>query len=151
AQVAVGVDAGPLFATVVGAVETAFLGFDEGIDAATIARRNRYSATSPRTRRQAVIFSLRLGKWGFLVEDANRAWADSLPGVAPVVGTPDPAAPPAAGQAPRRSARLPQGRKQDARVGEVEADVDRSGVGIFLEDLRPRFAAVGRAIDATLR
>src|SRR5262249_39109335 len=82
AQVAVGVDVGPFLAAVVGTVEAALLGFDEGVNATAVAGSYRDGRSSPGAGGQAVIFSLRLGKWDFLVEDANRAWSELLPGVA---------------------------------------------------------------------
>src|SRR5262249_26034520 len=73
-----------------------------------------------------------------------------FPRVAAIVGAVQATARAAAGETPRRSPGLPQTRKENARVRRVKADIDRAGIGVLLEDLLPRLAAIGGAIDAAL-
>src|SRR5205823_5943443 len=123
-------------AAVVGAVEAALLGFNEGVDAARVGRGDGDTDLAPGARRQAVVLGLVL---------------QVLPTVAAVAGDVQAAAGAAGGHLPRLAAGLPQPGEEEARVVRVQADVAGAGVGVLLEHLLPRLAAVGGAVDAALR
>src|SRR5262249_34573776 len=136
-QIAMGVDTGPFVAAVVGTIEPAFFGFDEDIDAPAVAGRDGDGAAAPDAARQTIV-----------VIPFRIRGTEFLPRVAAIVRAVQAAA--AAGQTPRRPPGLPQTRKENARVRRIKTDVDGAGIGVLLEDLLPRFAAVGGAIDAAL-
>ena len=73
------------------------------------------------------------------------------PGVAAVGCAVDAAAGSAAVEAPGAPSALVRGREERARVRQVHDQVDGAGVVVDVQDLLPRVAAVGRAVDAPLR
>ena len=73
------------------------------------------------------------------------------PRVAAVGGAVDAAAGSAAVEAPGAPSALVRGREERARVRRVHDQVDGAGVVVDVQDLLPRVAAVGGAVDAPLR
>ena len=129
-----GVGAGPrpVAAAVVGAVEAALVGVDQGVDAGGLARRHR-EADPPRRGGEAVALDAApvLAAVGRLVEPRSGAVRRRV-------------------DVPRRPPRLPQGGVDHVRVPGLEDDVDRAGVGVRPQDLPPVRPAVGRLEEPAL-
>ena len=131
ARVAAGL--APARPVVVGAVEPARLGVDQGVHP---VRRGGGDgqADPPRRVRQA-------------------AARDRRPGAAPVVGLVEPAPRSVGGRVdvPRRPSRLPQGGVDGVGVAGLELQVDGARVGVLEQHARPAGAPVGGAEHSALR
>ena len=127
------VDACPVLAAVVGAVEAALLGLDQGVDAARVGGRDRDADLAPDAFGQAVAFEL-------------------LPGVAAVARDVEAAAGAAARQLPGPAARLPEaGEQRCSGSGGSKATSEAPVSASFLRTCCQRLAAVPGAVDAAFR
>ncbi len=129
-QTVIFVDQPPVLAGIVGDIETALLGFDQGVDALGIGPDGQPdSAQNP---------------FGQAVA------AQRPPGLALVGGFVDVAARAAAGQIPGQPPHLIERCVEDARIMRVGHQIDRPGVGIPVEHLLPGVPAIGAPKDAPL-
>ena len=128
-DVAAWIDALPLGAAVVRAVESAFVGLDQGVDAVRI-RGHRHADAAVGALRKAVVFQL-------------------LPGRASIAGAVETAAGATAGQRPRRAAGFPERGEEDIGIVRVEGDVDGPGVFVLIKYFLPGLAAIHGAKYAT--
>src|SRR5262249_24731459 len=123
-QVLVVADLLPVLTKVIGAIESTFLAlFDERPDAAGLGRRCGPADLAENTARQ-------IGPAG-----------DVLPGLAAITGAPQTAVRTTAADLPEGAVRLPDGRVEDARIGRVEAEIDRARPVADEEDVPPGRAA----------
>src|SRR5215831_7186838 len=132
AEPSVIIDALPVLAAIVGAVQTALLRLDHRVYAFRVRRRDADVNTSEDTRRQSIAGEL-------------------LPAHTPVGRAVQATARTAAREVPRLATCLPERGVDGARIVWIEADIDRSGVLVLVEHLGPGLAAVGRAKDAAFR
>ena len=120
----------PALAGIIGAIQAAALGLDDGVDAVGIRRRDA-DADLAHQRRQP--------------------FREARPRVTAVHRLPDTAAIAAAAHHPRRALMIPERGVEDARIAGVHRQVARAGEGVHpLEDERPGRAAVLRAVDAAV-
>src|SRR5271169_4423351 len=121
----------PRLTSVVGAMDSALLGFDHCIYAIGIGARHGDADAAQHSLRQAVSLEF-------------------LPSGAAVDRFIKPASRTAAVHAPGCTSRLPECGVENVGVGGIEGDVDAAGLDILVEDLLPGFAAVAGAEDPTL-
>ena len=120
----------PRFPGIVAAEQATIFRFDNREHPVGIRRRHRH-ADFPNQLRQAVL--------------------GTLPRITAIHRLPDPAPRATAAYHPRRALMIPHGRIQNTRVRGVHGEITRATEGVLsLEDLRPRLAAVGGAIDAAI-
>ncbi len=129
-QLAFLVHFGPGFTGVVRAEHAAVFGFHQRPHAFGIHGRDRHADASEDA----------FGHAGIAAEIG--------PGIAAVGGFPDAAIRAAAIETPGLAARFPEAGVEHARIRGVHGKVDRAGVGTAREDLLPRSAAIGGAVDA---
>src|SRR6266571_4008328 len=116
---------------VIRAVEPAFLGLDDCIDAIGIRSRNGDADLAEHSARKTVALK-------------------TFPRNAVIFRTIKSAARAAAGEKPWLSARLPKRREHDIRIMRIEHNVDSASVFIFRQNLRPCFAPVGGTKNTAL-
>src|SRR5262249_29122987 len=145
------VDVLPGAAAVLAVEQAALVGLDQRIDAATVAGGDRDADLAPLAARQPLAVLLAGGRRVGGVLRIGRWRRDELgPGVAAVARGIQPAAWPAAGQAPGRAPCLPHAGEQHLRRLRVEGDIGGAGVSVAEEDALPRLSPVEGAVDAAL-
>src|SRR5205823_4944645 len=130
-EAVIGIDPHPAVATVVGTEHPALLRLDGGIDAVGVRAGHRHPDAAQRPVGQAVVL-------------------EELPGEAPVGRSIQPRARPAAGEAPRFAAHLPQRSEQRVGVARIQNDVDPAAVAVAEQHPLPALAAVPGAEDPAL-
>src|SRR5205807_6649354 len=120
---------GPVFAAIVGAVQAAFFGFNQGITAIGVCAGDRDANASHDSPGQAVTFK-------------------ALPCGPAIGGFVETAARPAAIEAPGSAIDLPQGSKERVGVVRIKNYVDSAGLVVFEQHLLPGGAAIGGAKQA---
>ncbi len=124
------VDQAPVLSAIIRPIQTAFIGFDECVNAIRFGR-DRQSDAPENACRKPVAFDL-------------------CPRRATVGGAINSAARSAAHHRIRCAIRLPQRSVQNARIRRIEDHIDRAGLVIFVENFLPGLAAICRAKHSPL-
>src|SRR5690348_8983973 len=119
----------PGVAAIIGAVDAALLGLDDGPHAIRISAGNGYADSSQWPVGQSVAGQL-------------------FPGITAVAGAVEGAARAARLQAPGRALRLPKRGKKQVGIAGSKSHVNAAALGVLVEHLLPSLAAVERAEDA---
>src|SRR5882672_7502530 len=128
AKTVIVIDQGPVGATVIAAVEAAFLRFDERVDDIRIGAGSGHADAAEWALGHAVAF-------------------DALPGGTVVVRTVQAVLVTAAVERPGRAVAFPHRGEEDVGVQRIENDVDAAGAVVEVANVVPGFAAVVRTID----